>query len=131
MKKRIYFKKAESALVGQVVMIILTIILFLMIIYYVYDSSKSVVFVEKTYAKQIALLIDSSRPGMNISVDFSEGFDLAEKNKISLNNLVRYSDNKIIVQLGKRPGYSMSVFTDYNIEINHDEKNKILLLIVK
>ena len=75
---------------------------------------------EEGYAKKIALLIDSAKPGMVISLDMEEGVDIAKKEKWSVERIVTIQDNIVRVQLREKGGYSYSFFNDVNVNVNFD-----------
>lgn len=77
---------------------------------------------EEYYAKEIALLIDSAKPGTIISLDMTDAFSAAEKNlgKDNLGNLITKTGNIITVKLTEKGGYSYSFFNDVNVSYYQD-----------
>lgn len=107
-------KKGETSdLTFQtVIFIVLNIIFFGTFLIFVFRSSGGIVVYEQTYAKQIALLIDSAKPVMEIKLNMEEGMKLAEKNKINFEDIMNIEDNIVTVKLDERGGYSYSFISD-------------------
>jgi hypothetical protein len=73
---------------------------------------------EETYAKQIALVLDSAKPGMIIHINMEDGIDIAKKElgEDKLGEIVSIKENVVTVKLKEKGGYSYSFFN--NIKVN-------------
>jgi hypothetical protein len=98
---------------------------------FLFRQGSGAVVLEESYAKQIALLIDSSRPGMIFRLNMEEGRKLAEKNDIPFEDVVVISDNIVRVKLSDKGGYSYSFFNDVDVSYPRpDSLNKDLYVFV-
>ena len=69
---------------------------------------------EEKYAKQIALIIDSAKPGMEISLNMNDAVEKAN-NENWQGKIVVIEDNIVSVRLREKGGYSYSCFN--NVEL--------------
>lgn len=113
-------KRGESGLIETVIFLILNVIFFLIMGYFAYNSGTQSFIYEQAYAKQIALLIDNSRPDMVIMVNIDELIPVAlEKNKdINQVFIVDEKTNEIKVNLNQKGGYSYKYFSDVSVKLN-------------
>ena len=123
MKKR---GKRASILVENVVFIVLNLVFLTILILFIARQGSGAILLEESYAKQIALIMDSAKPGMDIFIDFEKGI---EKIKDSFGDeyytnsskfqstIIVFNDNIVTVKLkeGKREGYSYSFFNDIQL----------------
>jgi len=122
-------KRAESLILSPVLFIILNLIVFMALLAFVVKSSTGAVVYEEAYAKQIALLLDKAKPGMQIQLDFEKGLKIAEKNKYAGKIVsIDKENNEVIVKLALRGGYGFKYFSDYDV-VSYFNKN-ILVIIV-
>ena len=124
-------KKADSPVYPTVIFITLNIMFVVLLLMFIWKSSSGALIYEQTYAKQIALLIDSAEPGMKLSINVEKGFEIAEKNDFDKEKIVKIEGNEIIVKLASKGGYSFQFFSDYDIETKMDLKNNLLILEIK
>lgn len=117
-------KKGSSDLQEQVIFIILNITFALMLIFFVARASTGAYVNEQYYSKQIGLLIDSAKPGSLISLDVTDAYNLAKKNKVSTENMVKFEGNNVIVSLSNSRKYSFQYFSDVSIEKSYRIENK-------
>lgn len=126
--------KKSDTLIENLVFILLVIV-FVSIMYFTITraGSQSVLY-EQIYAKQIALIIDKAKPGMEIELDTFEMQRLSRKNNY-LGNLVNINndENKINVKLIDGKGYSYYFFNDVDViwNLKKDERKLILEIIEK
>jgi len=120
-------KKGEM-LHETVIFVILNIIFFVVMMLFINLQSSSIHLMEEEHAKQIALLIDSSRPDTNINVFMGEFFARAEKNKINRVNSVIIDNEKnlVIVKGSEDSSFEYGFFNDVNIKF--DFKGDYLIL---
>jgi len=99
----------------NVVFIILNVLFLTILILFLARQGQGAIVLEQSYAKQIALLIDSAKPGMTIILDMGKAKDLAEKNGLEFKDIVTKTDNIITVKLSEKGGYSYSFFNDVDV----------------
>ena len=124
-------KRGENLIFPIVIFIVLNLIFFSLLLMFVFKSSTGALVYEQAYAKQIALLIDSAKPVTQFSIDFTKGFEIAEKNELSFEekkNLVEFKDNRVIVKLDDKGGYGFGYFSDYGVSSYFDENLLIVIL---
>lgn len=107
------FKKAEI-LTGNLIFIILNLLFFSILFVFIISKAGDSSSLEEAYAKKIALLIDSSKPGTKISIDMASAID--KKDKDYSGKVVFISGNVVTVQLREKGGYSYSFFNDVEID---------------
>lgn len=110
------FKRDKKAtiLVENIIFIVLNLLFLVILILFIARQGGGAIVLEQSYAKQIALLIDSAEPVMIIHLNMDKAQKLAEKNKINFNDIVRITGNIVTVKLNERGGYSYSFFNDVN-----------------
>ena len=122
-------KKRGTILVENVVFIVLNILFIAILILFIARQGSGAIVLEQSYAKQIALLIDSAQPGMIIKLDMEKGKNLAEENGINFEDAVRINGNTVIVKLSDQGGYSYSFFNNVNVGDPYtDETNYIFAI---
>ncbi len=109
-----------------VIFIILNLIFFSILLLFVHTSSTGALIYEQAYAKQIGLMIDRTKPNSDITINFKEGIEVAEKNNQQKENLVSFKENKVIVKLSSSRGYSFAYFSDYDVSSKFDGDNLIV-----
>ena len=119
-KKR---NKKAAILMENVIFIILNILFLAILILFLLRQGQGAIILEQSYAKQIALLIDSAKPGMTIFLDMSKAKELAEKKGIEFKDIVINSNNVVTVKLSEEGGYSYSYFNDVNVSSYPNKKN--------
>ena len=80
----------------EVIFVLVNLVFFSMLFFFVYNTSHSIFLTERLYAKEIALSIDSAKPGTQINIDISDLYKVASKNNFDINNAFYFKDNKII-----------------------------------
>lgn len=122
--------KRGVVLTENVLFIILNLAFFAIILIFIVVNSGPVVYFEKAYAKQIALTIDSARPGMEINVDISEGAEKGEDwFRGNFRNAVVVSENVVTVKLGEKSSYSYSFFNDVKPSIDVGPDGNVYIVI--
>ena len=117
----------------NVIFIILNVLFLAILILFLLRQGQGAIILEQSYAKQIALLIDSAKPGMTIILDMSKAKDLAEKNGLEFKDIVINENNVIMVKLSEKGGYSYSYFNEVNVTLYPDKTNpeKITSYVIK
>ncbi len=116
-------KKKGQILVENVVFIILNLIFLTILILFIYSKIGSESLLEEKYSKQIALLIDSAKPGMIIHLNMEDAINEAKKNNFN-ENIVFVSGNTITVKLREKGENSYSFFNDVDVSVYPDKKNE-------
>lgn len=114
-----------------VVFLILNILAFSIGFFFIGDALDGVAFYERAYAKELAFLIDTARPGTDISLDFSKGLKIASEQGVrgeALDNLVIINNEtgEIIVWLGGKGSKSFRHFSDYHLVGYFQEESYII-----
>lgn len=122
----------EESLSFNVIYLVLAVMFFILMFPVPARAGGNSATYEQIYSKQIAILIDKSKPGTEIVLDISELIEKAEKNKfggsvVSINN----QEKKVSVNVLKGKGYSYQYFTSANVLWNVDLENKKLILKIK
>lgn len=125
-------KKADLIVLETTIFIVLNILFFVIILVFIRSSSNNDLIYEQTYAKQIALFIDNSKPGMEISLDVSQLYDIAGNNHFNGNVVLIDNQNKRVkINLVDGKGYSYGYFTNSSIIWSLDREQKRLIIGVK
>jgi hypothetical protein len=124
-------KKRGQILVENVVFIILNLIFLTILILFIYSKSGSEALLEEKYAKQIALIIDSAKPQMEIHLSMEDAIKKAKEKwgEDKISKIVSISGNTVTVKLREKGGNSYSFFNEvkleniYPIDMDGDGKN--------
>lgn len=121
-KRRLWKSKNGQILVENVLFIVLNVVFISILLIFLFRQGSGAVIIEQTYSKEIALLIDSSKPVMEIKVNLEKAKKLAEKNGVSFDEVVSVSGNVVRVKLSPKGGYEYSFFNDVLVN-TFPEKN--------
>jgi len=124
-------KRAENLMESVIFFIIIAVFFAFMFAFIVRAGNKAVI-VEQVYSKQIALIIDNSKPGTTIDLDVSKLYTVSEKNKY-LGDLVRIDNDEreVRINLVKGRGYSYKFFNDADIIWSLNKEKEVLHLEIK
>jgi 5S rRNA maturation endonuclease (ribonuclease M5) len=111
-------------LAENVVFIILNLIFLTILILFVFSKMGSEAQLEEKYSKQIALLIDSARPGTMIHLNMEDALEKAKQNGIPYEDVVSISNNLVSVKLRDKTSQSYSFFNDVKVTHELDRQNK-------
>lgn len=107
--------KRGEILVENVIFIALNLIFLTILILFLFSRMGSAAVLEEKYAKQIALIIDSSKPVMEIHLNMEDAIKKAEKEKWN-EKIVKITNNIVTVKLREEGnGYSYSFFNDVDV----------------
>lgn len=125
-------KKGMDTSYHAVIFLILNVLFISIMMIFVSSSRNNSLFYEQIYAKEIALFLDSAKPGMEMILDFEEGFEIAKSNGIE-SGLVNIDEEKgeIHVALKKEGGYNLTYFTMHDITLTEDSGQKWIILKVE
>ena len=108
--------KKGNVLMENIVFIILNLIFLTILILFLLKQGGGAIILEQAYAKQIALLIDSAKPGAEIYLNMEKGKKVAEKNSVEFKDVVKINNNIVMVKLSEEGGYEYSFFNDVELD---------------
>lgn len=121
-------KKGDNLLTENMIFIILNLVFLVILILFIYLKMDDPSVFEEKYSKEIALMLDAAKPGMEIyyDLDFSDGDE--EWLKGNFADSVTLQDNVITVKLREKGGYSYSTFSgNALLEVNPSGRVTILV----
>jgi|TARA_Y100000310_G_C20479060_1_gene713829 hypothetical protein len=125
-------KKRGQILVENIIFIVLNLIFLTILILFIYSKIGSEAILEEKYSKQIALMIDSAKPGMNILLNMEDALIKADENSWDRKKIVFIEGNTVTVKLREKGGNSYSFFNDVDVSIFPDtSSNPIKEYVVK
>lgn len=111
-----------NILVENVIFIILNLLFFTILILFLFSKVENAAVLEEKYAKQIALMIDSARPGTEIHFNVKQILDDAKDEKWT-GKIIDINKNIVIVRLREKGGYPYSFFNDVDVTAYPDTTN--------
>ena len=117
-------KKRGQILAENIIFIILNLVFLSILILFIYSKSGGEAVLEEKYSKQIALIIDSAKSGMEIHLNMEDAIKKAKSNNFDLNKIVSISGNMVTVKLREKGGYSYSFFNDVDVSIFPDTSSQ-------
>ncbi|MFC1710552.1 hypothetical protein ACFLZJ_00100 [Nanoarchaeota archaeon] len=114
--------KRGRLLIENIVFIILNLVFLTIIVLFILKQGSGAVVLEQTYAKQIALLIDSAQPGMTLKLDMEKARKTAERNGIDFEkgSVININENVVTVKLSSKGHYSYTFFNDVDVRAYPD-----------
>ncbi|HTZ41973.1 MAG TPA: hypothetical protein VMC07_02070 [Candidatus Omnitrophota bacterium] len=143
MNKRVHFtsfcnfssknRKGSTLLVENIIFIILNLVFLAILIFFLLSKQGNPAVLEEKYAKEIALALDSAKPGMAITLNMEDAINSAKSSlgENSINSIVNIDKNVVTVKLRENGGYSYSFFNNVvilNCYMNQ-QSNEYLLFI--
>ena len=121
-----FFPKNRKAdiLIENIIFIILNLVFISILLLFLWKQGSGAVILEQTYAKQISLIIDSSKPVMEIKFNMDRAKKLADKNKIDFADVVSINGNNVVVRLSQKGGYEYSFFKEVHVEAYPERDNE-------
>ena len=113
--KNLNKNKKASILTENIIFIILNLIFLTVLIVFLLRQGSGIVVLEQSYAKQLALLIDSSQPGMLIELDMTKAIEVAANNGLEARDIIEINKNIVKVKLSAKSGYEYSFFNDVSV----------------
>jgi hypothetical protein len=108
-------KKKGQILVENIIFIILNIFFIVILLLFIYKQGSGAIVLEQSYAKNIALLIDAARPVTEMKIYMKDAFDLATKNGLKPEDIVKITRNNVTVRLSDKSGYGYSFFNNVDV----------------
>lgn len=123
-------RKKANILTENIIFIVLNIAFLTVLILFLFSKIGSAAILEEKYAKQIALILDSAKPEMQIKLNMEDAIKEKEDD-IELKNIVSIVGNTVTVKLREDGGYSYSFFNEVNVEGKYFSDNNYVLNINK
>ncbi len=108
--------KRGNILTQNIIFIILNLVFLSILVIFLFSKMDNAALLEEKYAKQIALILDSAKPGMRIFLNMEDAIKIAEKENQDLKKIVSVQDNVVTVQLREKGSYSYSFFNDLDYD---------------
>jgi hypothetical protein len=105
-------EKKGQILIENVIFIVLNILFLIILILFLYRQGNGAILLEQSYAKNIALLIDSAKPVMELKLNMEDAITLAQKNGVNREDIVKINGNVVTVKLSTSGGYQYSFFNN-------------------
>jgi len=122
-------KKGVSNIMENVVFILLVVAFMAIMLFALTRAGSQATLFEQVHAKQIALIINKAKPGMEVELDTFELQKIAKKNKFAGKIVdIDNKKNRVKVKLVKGKGYDYYYFSDIDVVWNLDKEKRILFL---
>jgi len=108
-------KNKRGMLTQDVMAIVLTLIFFAVVEGFIFLQGNGAIVLEQSYAKNIALLIDSAKPITEMKLNMEDAFKLAKRNGIAREDIVKIENNLVTVKLSNTGGYGYSFFNTVDV----------------
>src|SRR3989344_6577479 len=115
-------EKKGDVLTENIIFIILTLIFFSILITFVFTRSSGNAIKEEELAKQVALIVDSAKPGMIIKINVEDYLELAKKENYD-KNIITINGNLVTAKFREKVGYPYSFFNDVSVSAFPDLKD--------
>ncbi len=110
------FGKKGELLISNIIFIVLNLVFLAILIVFIVKQGSGAIVLEQSYAKQIALLIDSAKPITEVRMDMKEGIEKAKneigEERIKNKEVVKITGNLVTVKITDKGGYSYNFFND-------------------
>ena len=106
--------KRGTILAENIIFIVLNLIFLTILIIFLFSKMGDAAVLEERYAKQIALIIDSAKPVMEIHLNMEDAIKESSKEKWE-GDIVTIQENIVKVKLREKGGYSYSFFNDVDV----------------
>ncbi len=124
-------KRGETFVAENLVFIILNIVFLAILVFFIVRQGNGAIQTEEQYAKQIALMIDSARPEMELTLNMDSAKKISDKNGILFDKIVSLEGNMVRVRLSDKGGYEYSFFNNVNVESYYPDGNNNYVFIIK
>ena len=105
-------KRGFKILYAAVIFVILNLVFISVMFFFVARASSSVSFTEQAYARQVALLVDSAKPGTVIEMDIAELYVIASQKSVQPSITLNCDTNEVTVKLTSGRGYRFGYFSE-------------------
>jgi hypothetical protein len=119
-------EKKGQVLIENIVFIVLNLAFLSIMILFLLKQSSGVAIVEETYSKQIALLIDSAKPGMIMEINMEDAMKASKDKKRDFAKIINFNRSEVNLDIGNKGGYSYHYFNDVSVAAypNQNEKGE-------
>lgn len=107
--------KRGQVLIENVVFLVLNLLFLSILILFLLKQGSSAVLMEETYSKQIALLIDSAKPGMLMQLNMEKAIDIAQEKGYPIENIVSINGQYVTVKLSEKGGQEYHFFNKIRV----------------
>ena len=110
--------KKGDILMENLIFIILNVVFLGILILFLINQGNGVIFLERSSAKQISLLIDSASPNSILKLNFEKALEMAEENGISKGEVIKIDNEKntVTVSLKEESYYTYHFFNEVNVD---------------
>lgn len=122
------YKKGDEILTEELIFIILNSIFFISLIFFVINSGSSDSVIEETYAKKIAIILDSMNSNMEVNISVDVLLEAMEDNELLNFIPVSAQGNFVKVSVRKDSSYTFSYFSSVSPKFFLDRENKMLTI---
>lgn len=122
-------RRKANILTENIIFIILNLLFLSILILFVFSKSGGAAVLEEKYSKQIALILDSAKPGMTIRLNMDDALNKKEK-EFDANSIVSVQNNLVTVKLRDKGGYSYTFFNDVNVNYYFDAETSSYIFII-
>ncbi len=119
-KKR---QKRGEILVENIIFLLLNVLFLTILIIFLINQGNGVSTLEDAYSKEIALLIDSARPGMQMTVNMQSALGVANKNGVPFDQVVLVKGQYVTITLDQGKSKSYQFFNNINVTGYYPEKD--------
>ena len=119
-KKPVKNGKRGQIIAENTIFIVLNLVFLSILIIFIYSKLNSTGLVEDKYSKQIALIIDSAKPGMTIHLNMEDAIKIAKDNSQDLSKIVSVSGNVVNVKLEDKSARSYYFFNNVKVSVYPD-----------
>ncbi len=121
--------KRGTILAENIIFIVFNLIFLTILIIFLFSKMGDAAVLEEKYAKQIALIIDSAKPIMEIHLNMEDAIKKASKEKWE-GDIVTIQENIVRIKLREKGGYSYSFFNDVDVTAYPDTNDKEYILTI-
>lgn len=107
--------KKGQILVENVIFLVLNLAFLSILILFLIKQGSSTVFMEETYSKQIALLIDSAKPGILMLLNMNEAMEIAREKGFPVEDIVTINGQYVTVRLSEKSGQDYHFFNKVKV----------------
>ena len=125
-------KKKGNILTENIIFIVLNLIFLSILIIFLFSKVGGAAILEEKYSKQIALMIDSAEPEMEIHLNMEDAIEKAVDEGWE-ENIIQINGNVVLVKLREKGGYEYSFFNDVDANAYPDTTNnkEYVLMVTK
>ena len=123
-------EKKGEILTENLIFIILNLTFILILALFIFRQGGGATGLEEFYSKQIALIVDSAKPGMEIELDMSNGKNVDEDwFNSNFGRALIIENNLVKVKLHEDGRYSYSFFNDVDVGVEIGPEGNVFLVV--